>query len=94
MTFDEACNTIWESEFLEFMSEGKISGGVYKNKTFEEVVNLHLSEIKKAKAFLAVLPENNEEYDVVFFLEKLEVDDYKIVFKDVDFIGIIIFGLE
>jgi len=93
MTFDEACNTIWESEILEFMSEGKISGSVYKNKTFEEVVNLHLSEIKKAKAFLAVLSENNEEYEIICFLEKLEVD-YKIVFKNVDFIGIIIFGLE
>ena len=93
MTLDETCNTIWESEILEFMSEGTISGSVYKNKTFEEVINLHLSEIKKAKAFLAVLPENNEEYEIICFLEKLEVD-YKIVFKNVDFIGIIIFGLE
>ena len=93
MTFDEACNTIWESELLEFMSEGKISGGVYKNKTFEEVVNLHLSEIKNASALIAVLPEDNEEYETIRFLKKLDME-YKIVFKDVETISIIIFGIK
>ena len=61
------------------------------NKSKIRIVAKTKEQLKKSLK-LVVLSEENEEFETIKFLEKLEVD-YKIVFKDVDFIGIIIFGI-
>jgi hypothetical protein len=88
MNFDEYLNTLFEEDILNFLYEGKISGGVYKNKSFDEVINIHIDELKKAKAAMMILPQNLFK-DLSF----LEID-YKIFYKNTNYITIIIFGIK
>jgi len=88
MNFDEYLNTLFEEDLLNFLHEGKISGGVYKNKSFDEVINIHIDELKRAKAAIMILPK-----ELVNDLSFLDID-YKIVYKDTKYTSIIILGIN
>ena len=88
MNFDEYLNTLFEEDLLNFLHEGKISGGVYKNKSFDEVINIHIDELKRAKAAIMILPK-----ELVNDLSFLNID-YKIIYKDTKYTSIIILGVN
>ena len=102
MNFDEYINTIWEEDLLEFAHAGKIQGAVYEKiytqNECKRALKKHCMQMRSAKAVLIVLDEKFDDKNqeiLMFLMDFLEnVDEYKIVYKNIQKLIIITFGLE